>query len=158
MTRVADLLKRDSNIFDALRFFAAALVIFSHSYALAGYPEPQLQGISLGALGVRIFFILSGVLITASWVSHPRFTAYIGKRLLRIWPAMAFIIVLMTFAIGPLFTIFPLHAYFTNNQTYAYLNGLTIFGLHLDLPGVFTSNPAGGVNGSLWTLPYECAG
>jgi peptidoglycan/LPS O-acetylase OafA/YrhL len=153
--KVADLLKRDANIFDSLRLFAATLVIFSHSYALAGFHEPQLQGISLGALGVRIFFILSGLLIAASWVSHPRVGAYLGKRALRILPALIAIIFVTVFIIGPLFTTVGLREYFSRNDTYAYLNGISIFGLQLDLPGVFFTNPFGGVNGSLWTLPYE---
>jgi peptidoglycan/LPS O-acetylase OafA/YrhL len=158
MTKVANLLARDSNIFDALRLFAATLVIYSHSYAMVGRTEPMLQGISLGTLAVYIFFILSGLLITASWKSHPRVAAYLGKRALRILPALSLVIFASAFILGPLFTSMSLSQYFSNNGTPEYLNGIFIFGIQYNLPGVFLHNPIiGTINGSIWTLPYEAA-
>jgi peptidoglycan/LPS O-acetylase OafA/YrhL len=158
MTKVADLLSRNSNIFDALRLLAAIFVIYSHSYAMVGRMEPTLPGVSLGALGVHIFFILSGLLITASWVSHPRVGAYLGKRALRILPALTLVILVSVFLIGPIFTSLGLRTYFESNDTSQYLNGIFIFGIHYNLPGVFQNNPiVGTINGSIWTLPYEVA-
>src|SRR5262245_3084960 len=70
---------QSSNNLDLLRFFFAALVIFSHSYALlygetsGNIQEPlailthgQITG---GSLAVSFFFILSGFLITQSWLN-----------------------------------------------------------------------------------------
>lgn len=158
MTKVANLLARNSNIFDSLRLFAAILVIYSHSYALVGREEPALQGISIGTFSVYLFFILSGLLIAASWMSHRRVSAYLGKRALRILPALALVMVVTVFVIGPIFTSLSLGQYFASNDTYQYLNGIFIFGIHYNLPGVFLNNhTVGTVNGSIWTLPYEVA-
>jgi peptidoglycan/LPS O-acetylase OafA/YrhL len=160
MTKVANLLSRNSNIFDAMRLFAAILVIWSHSYAMIGRlePIPYGMGVSLGSLGVHIFFILSGLLITASWVSHPRVGAYLGKRALRILPALTLVIVVSAFVIGSIFTTLGLVYYLKSNDTFLYLNGIFIFGIQYNLPGVFQHNPiVGTVNGSIWTLPYEVA-
>jgi len=154
MSKVVDLLDRESNIFDALRLLAATLVIFSHSYAMVGLKEPTFLDSSWGAFGVHIFFILSGLLIAVSWMSHPRVSAFMGKRLLRILPALSVVIFATAFIVGPLFTTLSLKQYFSDNLTYQYLNGISVFGLVFTLPGVFSkNNPV--VNGSLWTLPYE---
>lgn len=135
---------------------AAIAVIYSHSYALLGLHEPQLQGIHVGTIAVFVFFTLSGLLITASWYSHPRVAAYAGKRALRILPALAVVLVLSTFLLGPIMTTWPLRQYFASNVTWGYLNGISIFGIVYPLPGVFQHNPFGAlVNGSIWTLPFE---
>lgn len=44
-----------SNNMDAIRFAAALLVIISHSFAIAGYPEPKIGDYTLGFIGVAIF-------------------------------------------------------------------------------------------------------
>lgn len=152
---VESLLHREANIFDFLRCFAAVLVIYSHSYALASFEQPLFHSVTPGQLGVRIFFILSGLLIAASWSSHARVAAFLGKRLLRILPALTAVIAGSVFIVGPLFTELSLKQYFGSNQTYEYLNGISVFGITYDLPGVFTHNKFAEVNGSLWTLPLE---
>jgi peptidoglycan/LPS O-acetylase OafA/YrhL len=60
----------NSNL-DLLRFIAAAMVIFGHSYLATGHhdrePLARLVGfIEFGSLGVKIFFVISGYLITKS--------------------------------------------------------------------------------------------
>ena len=60
----ASLLSRD-NCFDLLRTLAAFAVLFSHSFALSGLPEPLIGYKStLGNLAVWVFFAISGYLIT----------------------------------------------------------------------------------------------
>ena len=56
-----------SNNFDALRLLAALLVIWSHQFAVMGLPVPQLLHNEPGALGVVIFFAISGYLVTPTW-------------------------------------------------------------------------------------------
>jgi peptidoglycan/LPS O-acetylase OafA/YrhL len=77
---------RDNN-FDVLRLSAAALVLVSHSFALTGRHEP-LAPHTLGTVGVEIFFVVSGFLVTRSWVGDPSFRAFMGKRIRRIFPGL----------------------------------------------------------------------
>lgn len=145
-----------SNNMDLIRFIAALAVIVSHSFAIAGFQEPKVGTITLGFIGVAIFFALSGYLITASWNNHPRVSAFMGKRVLRIVPGLAGATFFTVFVIGLLFTSLPIKEYLFSRETIEYLNNFLVYGMSATLPGVFTQNPIPStVNGSLWTLPYE---
>ena len=73
--------------FDLMRLIAALLVVVSHTFPLAGHPPLRIWGVEdLGALGVSIFFVISGYLVTASYLRDPK--TYLLKRLLRIEPAL----------------------------------------------------------------------
>src|SRR5271166_4240282 len=83
---------RDNNI-QLLRLLSAAGVIAFHSYALTGHisDDPVFRATrdtNLGALGVRCFFVLSGLLVTQSWLRRPRLPAFAAARILRIYPAL----------------------------------------------------------------------
>lgn len=144
------------NNMDAIRFVAALAVIISHSFAIAGYEEPRVGSITLGLMGVAVFFSLSGYLITSSWNNHPRASAFIGKRVLRIVPGLAGATFFTAFVVGLIYTSLPVKEYLLSRETLEYLNNFLIYGMSATLPGLFTQNPiAGAVNGSLWTLPYE---
>ena len=68
--------------FDLMRLVAALLVVVSHTYPLSGQPPLRIMGVEdLGALGVSIFFVISGYLVTGSYQRDPR--TYLVKRLLR---------------------------------------------------------------------------
>jgi peptidoglycan/LPS O-acetylase OafA/YrhL len=79
---------------DGLRALAIGLVIFSHLAAMQGSPIPRtfLSRIDLGNLGVRVFFVISGLLITTLLVREREQTGTIGlrnfylRRTLRIFP------------------------------------------------------------------------
>ena len=154
--RLIDAAKSRTNNFDVLRLLGALLVLVSHSYALSGKPEPTVAGVSFGALGVFIFFGISGFLVTKSWVHQPRLGAFFAKRALRILPALFVVAVLTAYVIGPLVTTGSLQSYFGSPLTHAYaLRNATLRTDYL-LPGVFAHNPyPNAVNGSLWTLPTE---
>jgi len=68
---------RRNNNFDFIRFFAAASIILSHSFALtmgSSTAEPLFtitRGLSLGCISVFTFFIMSGFLITKSLALKP---------------------------------------------------------------------------------------
>jgi peptidoglycan/LPS O-acetylase OafA/YrhL len=145
-----------ANNFDFLRFLAALMVIVSHSFALTGHPEPMVGRFTLGTIGVFIFFSISGFLIAKSWESHPRPSAFLGKRILRIVPGLAGAILFTVFVIGVLFSTVPVRSFVTGQATLQYLNSIFIYSIGSTLPGLFAANPlSGAVNGSLWTLPYE---
>lgn len=146
------------NNLNILRFICAISVIISHSYALTGNNEPLLifNGLTLGEIGVSIFFFFSGILITKSYFNSLSAFDYIVARFLRIFPALLICIILSIFIIGALSTKYELFDYYTNFDTYKYFISLTTFSFLLPvLPGVFTDNPENVVNGSLWTLKFE---
>ena len=154
-------LNRDDNRFDILRLLAAWLVLFSHCFPLGGRPqyEPLLAatGIdSLGGVGVAIFFVLSGYLVTISLERSPNLLEFARRRVLRIYPGLITICLLSVLLLGPLMTTAPQSTYWRHSQTWDYLQTASAWFIQFPLPAVFADNPhPAAVNGSLWSLPYE---
>lgn len=150
------------NNFDFLRFSAATLVLFSHCYPLSGRnveePIVRLTGCeSGGGLAVAIFFIISGYLVSASYLNSKTWLHFFWKRALRLFPALSFAVLLAMFVIGPLFTNIELSDYFKSSLTWGYFKNIPL-SIRYNLPGLFATNPyPTAVNGSLWTLPVEVA-
>lgn len=144
-----------SNNFDALRLLAALLVICGHQFPILGLPTPLIADNEPGALGVVIFFAVSGYLVTQSWQADPHLGRFAQRRALRIWPGLTMVVLLCVLVLGPLVTTLPLRDYASSGSTRLYLSNLWL-NTRFVLPGVFEGNPiAGGVNGSLWTIPLE---
>ncbi|AHL73652.1 sugar acetylase [Stutzerimonas stutzeri] len=148
------------NNFDFLRFFAATLVLLVHSYPLTGRrpdePIELLTGYENGGeFAVAIFFVISGYLITSSWINSSSAKSFLIKRALRVFPALILAVLLSAFIIGPLVTDRPLSNYFSSPVTWTYLQNALLI-TRFELPGVFSQNIYPNVvNGSLWTLPLE---
>lgn len=149
---------RDNN-FQLLRFIAASLVVFSHSFGLTGHgeiePLYQLAHFSLGSLAVDVFFVISGFLICKSWYNRLNIIDYLFARFLRIYPALWVAVALCAFVIGPIFTRFPIGQYLSHLDLFKFVaENATLLpkGVFTTLPGVFEGLS---VNTSLWTLPYE---
>ena len=153
---------RDYN-FNLVRFVAAALVLYSHSYPLSKGPDAfdplgSFLNMTWGGIAVDVFFITSGFLITYSFFSRNNIIAFIWARILRIYPALIVAIIFCVFVVGLFFTTNTISDYLFDPQTLKFFRrNVTLFsGVKYELPGVFASNPyANAVNGSLWTLPYE---
>lgn len=156
---------RDNN-FLVIRLLAATAVVVGHSYALsyrecASCSDPALWvglPVPVHSLGVEVFFMLSGLLITASGVSNSPRNFYLA-RALRIFPGLLVCLLLMAFVLGPLATSLPLADYLSQRQVYRYVYSplLVLKDAQFVLPGVsFTPRTYGiSVNGSLWTIPLE---
>ena len=149
-----------------LRFFLAALVVFSHSYAL-GYLKPDpfekaSRQETLGGVAVTSFFVLSGFLITRSYERSPGVIRYLWHRFLRIYPGFFVCLLVGAFAFAPLIAWIegadplavvqgwasPALAYVRANWTV----DIHMFGVS----GTLTSTPyKAALNGSLWTLGWE---
>ena len=83
---------RDNNI-QLLRLAAAAAVLLFHSFVFTGNigDDPlwrATEATNLSLIGVGCFFVLSGFLVTRSWLSRPGLVAFAAARALRIYPAL----------------------------------------------------------------------
>ena len=145
-----------ANNFDLLRLFAALLVLWMHAHVFTGRPAPTfLSWVTLGPLGVFIFFVISGYLVSISWDADPHLGRFLARRSLRIFPALVVVILLSTFVLGPLVTTLPLADYFSHPHFFQYLANIVLYPVY-SLPGVFEHMPYPfAVNGSLWSLPVE---
>lgn len=139
--------------FDIMRLLAALLVVVSHTFPLAGQAPLRIMGVEdLGALGVSIFFVISGYLVGASYERDPK--TYLLKRLLRIEPGLVASLVVTVGLLG-FVTTAPATEYWPQAALYVLRNAL-LYPATYELPGVFQSVPlAGVVNGVLWTLRLE---
>ena len=163
MVKLETVIKRSNNNFDLIRLLAALMVVFGHSFQLFrndGYSEPvshYFPDLNCGGLAVDIFFFLSGLFITASFVNSPSSRAFIIMRLFRIWPALIVCTIVTVFLVGPVVSKLTVFQYFNSKITWSYLfRNITLQNVRFFLPGVFDANHnPRTVNGPLWTLPVE---
>ena len=136
---------------------AAALLVFASHCFLLATASGNGPLIDAGVFGRAVFFALSGFLIVKSWLDDPSPQRFVGKRLLRIMPALLVAVAFAALIIGPLATDLPLARYLGHPLTRKYLvDNSLIYPTVNQLPGVFAKNhfPTA-VNDPLWTLPVE---
>ena len=144
------------NSFDLLRLLAAVAVIFHHVRPFSGEPAIRIFSLDFGALGVGVFFVISGYLVTGSFQRSDGLWDYVKKRLLRIEPALFVSLVVTALGLGAAVTTLPLGEYFSRPEVWLYvLKNALLYPVTYDLPGVFETNPLSEVNPSLWTLRFE---
>lgn len=146
-----------NNNFDLLRFSLAMTVCLVHASILTDLPELAILNTILSSeVAVQGFFAVSGFLIFMSYERSISFKSYAEKRVRRIVPAYATVIVLSAFLLG---TISNADAYFFTYDWWAYLAANLVFlnFLQPELPGVFQHNAFPAVNGALWTIKVEIA-
>lgn len=139
---------------------AALAVLFSHSFATSGLPEPTyFGGETAGSLGVFVFFAVSGYLVQQSWSRQPDPRSFVLSRVLRIFPGLLACLLFCGVLLGPIASQLPLEVYLSHKDVYkfVYSNLAMFFVPRYDaLPGVFVNNPfPNNVNSSLWTILYE---
>jgi peptidoglycan/LPS O-acetylase OafA/YrhL len=126
---------------DALRFFAIMAVLVAHYWHPRQAPW-IFAGVSWGELGVRLFFVLSGFLITGILIRgrefgerHPERRLFVMRqfyirRFLRIFPVYYLVLVaLVLLEVGPVRQVWPwLFSYTTNIYVWHYLQWPTPLG------------------------------
>ncbi|GLQ49257.1 acyltransferase family protein [Dyella flava] len=163
MKTLSETLARDGNNFDLIRLCAALAVMLGHSYGICGARSFELlvrftHRESFGSLAVYAFFLISGLLVSASYARQSSPTRFVGLRAARIWPGAIVCAMFTALVVGPLFTSIPLAEYFSNPATYRWLaHNMSLIGsVGGSLPGVFDRNRLGFVvNGAVTTLPIE---
>lgn len=123
---LAALLRRDRNNLDLFRLIAACMVIVAHAYPLSGVAQGDwvlklLVHDNAGSLAVKLFFFLSGVVVTTSLLTKGDPLRFILARVFRIWPAMAVSILLCALILGPLVSTRPLLEYSSDPLSYRYV-------------------------------------
>ena len=145
-----------NNNFNLLRLAFALMVALFHLARLPGLPAFQAASgwlANAAEIGVQGFFILSGYLVYASLERTTSLRLYAEKRVRRLYPAYATVIVLCTVAallFSPAARAAPIEVARYLGWNLAFLN----FGAP-SLPGVFDKNPVTEINGALWTLKIE---
>lgn len=162
-----EILGRNGNSIGFLRFALAAAVIVHHGFVLAGHSDPlgRRSGgvIDLGILAVTGFFVLSGLLIARS-ADRTSAARFLWHRVLRIMPGFWVCLVVVAAGFGPFFALVErgsLAGYLSPPQygpiDYVVSNAALVVG-QTRIDGLLAGNPYPfGINGSLWTLPYEFA-
>jgi len=138
-----------------LRLIFASLVIIGHA------PE-QIDGdrhrepltvifhtVSLGELALDAFFLISGYLITMSWMQSSSLSSYLKKRLLRIYPAFIIAYILSVFVLGPLVGAAPWR--WISDTAFR----LVALQSPANYPGELQGLHFAALNGSMWTIAYE---
>lgn len=110
---------RNNNI-NAIRYIAAAMVIYGHMGHLGGYPVPQLFGEDISTIAVKIFFVLSGYLITQSYLHDGNIFRYGIRRVFRIFPGLIFVCFVTTFIVCPFISTLGVSGYFAEPGSYLY--------------------------------------
>lgn len=153
--------RRDN--FLLLRIIAALMVIYGHSFVLArdvGTTDVFLGNgwpFYSGDVAVMMFFVISGFMVSGSYLARANLTDFMTARLLRIVPAFLFVLVACALVLGPIFSSLDTADYFSSADVRRYVTRNLAFSSEMawTLPGVFADHRMVSVNGSLWTLPAE---
>lgn len=164
--RLAEVLADRGNNFDLIRLAAAALVLYGHSFFEA--PEgggtdavQQLFGGAeyAGSVAVYAFFLISGLLITASMEGRRSPAAFVALRFARIWPGFAVCAAVLVFVAVPFASGASARDPSWLRAALACWRDDALFPVRDfcgALPGAFPATPMPGAFGfSWWTLPAE---
>jgi len=155
------------NGFNLVRLIAALLVVVYHSFSLnpahPGLPDPITSLLApmsnLGAVAVGVFFMISGLFISRSWMHDPNVLRFLLRRVVRIVPGLLVCVTVTTVIAVGFFSDAGWPGIFSS-ATWRYVFGsTTLHGLQtvippeeLRLPGVLNGQD---INGPLWTLYWE---
>jgi len=156
-------LARDANNFDLVRLIAACAVVYCHAYVIQTTDGGDRLTAALGfdgagSLGVYAFFLLSGLLVSASFERQRSVPRFIALRLARLLPAVVGASLVAIFVVGPIFTTLALHDYLTSGEPWRNLDyfSMLVMKRGWTLPGVFEHNRfVRDICAPLWTLPLE---
>jgi len=154
------------NSFGFLRFMLAVLVIFSHCHSLGNFGlEGMLGGKqeSYGGIAVCCFFVISGFLITRSYVQSQALWRFLWNRSLRFFLGFWVCMLLTILAFAPIIH-FAKYGSLQNYFQFQPENPLDYFKVNFflemsqyDINQLLKKDMPfpGAFNGSLWSLIYE---
>jgi len=146
MTELPSTSDRDNN-FGLLRLFAASEVMVVHVIHYFGIDIGKFLPVLEYFPGVSIFFVISGFLISTSWIRSKSVLDYIVKRAARIYPALWLCILITIIGVS----IFGFSLANFDGAVWAILQCLGI----IFTPSDLRDYGIGAYNSSLWTIPIE---
>lgn len=158
---LADLTRGRDNNLNLVRLLAATGVVYGHAFGVpmrdAQEPIHLLFGLGTGDLGVDIFFFVSGLLVTKSFLGKS-IIAFAWARMTRIFPGLWVSSLLLVATAGLFFSPLAAYEFWTLPTTLSYLlhNATMVpgFGAQQTLPMARNSLTTV-FNTPLWTLPHE---
>lgn len=163
---VSSAIASHDNGFNFVRLVCALMVVVYHSFQLnlvAPRQDPLTALLApaadTGSVAVGVFFIISGLFVTQSWMSDPHPLRFIARRLARIVPGLFACMLLTTLVAVSYFSEQGMPGLATS-APWRYIFGNTALHLlqynippeELFIPGVLGGF---GLNGALWTLYWE---
>lgn len=164
---LASAIASHDNGFNQVRLICALLVVVFHAWSMNGVQPGASDPVSrflapnadLGGLAVGVFFLISGIFVTQSWVRDPHLLRFAVRRVARVLPGLFVCVLLTTTVAVAFFSAQGWHG-LLERATWRYVFGNTMLhGLRyiippseLSLPGVLDGQP---LNGPLWTLYWE---
>ncbi len=147
--------KHNSNCFDFLRLLFSFSVLIGHFGILS---QNKFSFFISPPMAVGGFFVISGFLISKSFISSQKVSDYLIKRAKRILPAYLAVVLICAVCLVAV-SSFRFNEYFFSQHFFKYLFSNIGFLNFLEptLPGVFDKNYFNAVNGSLWTIKIEIA-
>lgn len=163
---LGDAIDSHENGFNLVRLLCALLVVVYHAYQLntvaarpdviSSFTAPHAD---LGSIAVGIFFIISGMFVTQSWIRDPHLARFALRRIARIVPGLFVCVLITTACAVALYSADGIGGMLTADP-WRYIGGASV--LHwlqynippqeLRIPGVLSGQD---LNGPLWTLYWE---
>ncbi|CDO87088.1 acyltransferase [Mycobacterium triplex] len=149
-----------NNALNVWRLILATGVILEHAWPLTGrHLRPPFDQL-ISQVWVDGFFVISGFLITSSWVHNPRLREFVAARALRIFPGLWVCLLVVAFVIAPIGVAIqggPVATIWSSTAPIEYvLNNAVLNFFHVGIAGTPTGVPWPGVwDGPLWTLAFE---
>ena len=144
------------NRFDLVRLVLASWVFVYHAFVLSSaQPGGAIEGglAVMAELSIQGFFIVSGALVYGSYERSKNLADYAGKRVRRLYPAYAVVILVPALIAG----VYALQSERSILDVLKYVGANLVFlnFLEPNLPGFFEGQRFTEVNGALWTLKIE---
>ncbi|WP_342120681.1 acyltransferase family protein [Pseudoduganella sp. OTU4001] len=155
------------NGFNLVRLVAATLVVVYHAWQLngrtPGAQDPLTAWLSpvadLGMVAVGVFFLVSGLFVSHSWLRDPHLLRFAVRRVTRIVPGLLVCLLLTTTVAVTFFSPQGIAGLFSADAWHYIFSNATLHSLRyldppavLAIPGVLEGRA---LNGSLWTLYWE---
>jgi peptidoglycan/LPS O-acetylase OafA/YrhL len=159
--------KYKQNNLNAVRLFLALAVILSHASILSYGKVGEFRGeflaafnsgqMTIGQAAVNLFFFLSGILITASFLKNKNLQHFLLNRFLRIYPAYIAAMIFSAVVIWIFCPDFRVNVGRGFSWVFVFLRDCLFLDYRsVSWDGVFQNNPFPGfANASLWTIPWE---